>query len=239
MSDIDLSRVFTIDFETTDKDPKIAKPVEVAVYNTQFMLDALINPGVPIPAETSAIHHITDSDVEGCADWPFYREQIANVLVGREPLPILVAHNAEYERTILGEFVPVIWVCTYKCALRVWPDAPAHRNEVLRYHLNLGDDLGRNRHQNPHSAMHDAKVTYKIFLELLKHRTLDELVEWTEQPGLLPKIPMGKFYGKPWSAADNGYLTWCINQTDMREDVKYCAKLELDRRRNNATSGPR
>jgi hypothetical protein len=25
------------------------------------------------------------------------------------------------------------WICTYKCALRVWPDLDGHSNQELRY----------------------------------------------------------------------------------------------------------
>lgn len=227
--DFDISRAFTIDFETTDKDPKIAKPVEVAVYGIDFEYDTLINPGCPIPPETSAIHHISDDDVVGLADWD-YHKQVLRTKLTHEPIPVLIAHNAEYERTILGDFCPVLWVCTYKCALRVWPDAPAHRNEVLRYWLKLGNDRGRNAGQRTHSAMHDARVTFQIFEALLEHATIDQLVEWTEQPAKLPRMPMGKHFGQTWDTVPAGYLQWVINQADMREDVKYCAVEELKRR---------
>lgn len=129
------------------------------------------------------------------------------------------------------DFVPVLWVCTYKCSLRVWPDAPAHRNEVLRYHLKLGDDRGRQHNHSTHNALHDAKVTFGIFEELLKYATLGQLIEWTEQPAKLPKMPMGKHYGQTWDTIPGQYLQWCCNQADMREDVKHCAKEELQRRR--------
>lgn len=223
--------VFTIDFETTDKDPKLAKPVEVALYNRKWQYETFIY-CENIPAETSAIHHIVDADVVNAPDWNSVKNNLAISCGYTNPLAVLVAHNAEYEKTILGDdFVPVLWVCTYKCSLRVWPDAPAHRNEVLRYHLKLGEDRGRKHSHSTHNAMHDAKVTFTLFEELLKYTTLGQLIEWTEQPAKLPRMPMGKHFGQTWDTVPGPYLQWCINQADMREDVKYCAKEELQRRR--------
>lgn len=241
-----MENIYTIDFETTGVDPKTCEPVEVALFNPEtHELSWFIKPKEPIPAETSAVHHIIDADVELAPVWPIARNGLAGIL-STEPhckLPILVAHNAEYEKTILlknpegcSDFPPVIWICTYKCALRVWPNAPAHRNEVLRYWLELGTDRGRHADQHPHSALHDAKVTYLLLTELLKHATLEQLVEWSELPAKLPFMPMGKHYKQTWDTIPAPYLQWCMAQTDMREDVKFCAKEELERRKkNNAT----
>ena len=239
---MDLSNVFTIDFETTGIDTKTCHPVEVALAHEQFSWQQLIKPPIPIPPETSAIHHISDEDVAKSSAWVDVREELIGTMlrgnVSNSRLPILVAHNAEYEKGVLAntpagcaDFPPVIWICTYKCALRVWPDAPAHKNEVLRYFLKLGTNRGRQGHQQPHSALHDTLVTRDLLLELLKHATIEQLVEWTELPAKLPYVPFGKHYKKPWSEVDSGYLMWVGKQADMREDVKFCAAEELKRRR--------
>lgn len=230
----DIFNCYTIDFETTDVDPKKCEPVEVAVSScSEFFFERFIKPSISIPPETSAVHHIVDSDVANARDWASVKQELASLFVTApgSPLPILVAHNADYERTIIGDFVPVLWICTYKCALRVWPEAPAHKNEVLRYWLGLGNNRGRNCNQRPHSALHDAQVTFLLLQELLKHATLEQLVEWTEVPAKLPHMPMGKHYKQAWETIPGPYLQWCINQTEMREDVKYCASQELRRRR--------
>ncbi len=238
--------IFTIDFETTGVDSKTCHPVEVAVYGANTEISIFIKPPEPIPPETSAVHHIIDNDVMHSDDWMTVRGKLVEFFTTHagEHLPILVAHNAEYEKNILlrkypdvEDFPPVLWICTYKCALRVWPNAPSHKNEVLRYWLELGDDRGRYATQQPHSALHDTRVTYLILQELLNHATLDELVEWTELPAKLPYMPMGKHFKQPWDTIPAQYLQWCCNQVDMREDVKFCAKEELERRRKgNATN---
>lgn len=234
--------IYTIDFETTGVDSKTCEPVEVALYNPEVHeISWFIKPSIPIPPETSAVHHIIDADVSLAPSWSIVRNGLAELLI-TEPgykLPILVAHNAEYERNVIAnkpegaaDFPPVIWVCTYKCALRIWPEAPAHKNEVLRYWLQLGDDRGRYADQHPHSALHDCRVTYLILTELLKHATIEQLVEWSDLPAKLPYMPMGKHFKQPWHEIPSPYLQWCINQADMREDVKWNSQQELTRRRN-------
>ena len=49
---------------------------------------------------------------------------------------VFVAHKWAFEAQWLGEHLqgrPAI--CTYKAALRLWPDAPGYSNQVLRYWL--------------------------------------------------------------------------------------------------------
>src|SRR5262245_25865334 len=43
-----------------------------------------------------------------------------------------------FQRQWLTEGWPEVpWLCTYKSALRAWPDAPRHSNSVLRYWLGI------------------------------------------------------------------------------------------------------
>lgn len=228
-----LDRISVVDTETTGIDTKTCKICEVAAVSFTNQWDTLVNPGVPIPPEASAVHHIADHDVELAPTWDEVRQDFLNFIHCGEALPILVAHNAEYDRAVLGDIGAVIWICTYKCALRIWPDAPSHKNEALRYHLKLGATRGRSVSQSSHSALHDAQVTFLILQELLNHATLEQLVQWTEVPAKLPRMPMGKHYGQTWDTVPGPYLQWCINQTDMREDVKFCASEELKRRKQS------
>lgn len=224
------SFVAVADTETTGIDPKEAKIVEVALFNDYGVTyNTLVNPLCPIPPETSAVHHICDADVEGLEGWEIVRPSLQSYMKTKG-VTTLVAHNAEYDRTVLGPTFDVAWICTYKCALRQWPDAPSHKNEVLRYWLGLGD-LGRQYAQGSHSALHDAKVTYLILEELLKHQPFEKLLQWSNEPKYFSKISFGKHAGKKWAEIDSGYLGWMTKQTDMDPDIKACAQRELDRRR--------
>lgn len=231
---------FVIDFETTDKDPKVAHPIELAIlpFDGRY-ISTYIKPPISIPPETSAIHHIIDEDVASAKGWdeikPFFLELIFSV-PGK---PILVAHNAEYEKDVLKEIPEVDWICTYKCALRIWPDAPAHKNEVLRYWLGF-PEIGRAFPQNAHNALHDCLVTQRILLEEIKFlcnkhgimaaNAIQMLIDWSKEPALLPRIPMGKHRGDTWDKVPEGYLRWMLQQVDMSKDLTWNARRELDRR---------
>jgi exodeoxyribonuclease X len=227
-----------IDFETTDKDPKIAHALEVALYGPDCDYTVLIKPPIVIPVETSAIHHITDEDVAFARDWDSAKGGL-RILVDSMDTKILVAHNAEYEQGILKDgFEDVQWVCTYKIALRLWPDAPNHKNETLRYFLGL-PNLGRFHAQMAHSAHHDTVVTYGILQEALKQESIDTLIKWSSEPKAFPKIPFGKHAGSKWDAIPADYLQWVCKQVDMDKDIVHCARGELDRRRMANATPPR
>src|SRR5262245_34961970 len=121
-----------IDLEATHREPKDAHIVEwaaVIVTPPWFGLEGsprffggLVKPPIPIPPETSAVHHITDADVEGMPTWMQASAQLADELAPAGA--IAVAHNANFERELLAKngVTAHRWICTYKAAVRVWPD---------------------------------------------------------------------------------------------------------------------
>ena len=236
-----MSEAFVVvDLECTHREPEQAHIVEwaaVVVKPEWFGAggieehSGLVRPPIPIPAETSAVHHITDADVADAPHWLNEGGKLFQLLCSDGV--IAVAHNASYERTMLTRDLPPLpslrWLCTYKAAVRVWPDAPGHSNEILRYHLGLG--TGRRFPQAPHSALHDARVTAALLRELLAAGTpIEDMLAWTEQPAMLPTCPLGDWRGRKWSEVDEGFLLWILRRIQDREDVRFCAKAELDRR---------
>lgn len=188
---------------------------------------ALVHPRRPIPPESSAIHHLTDDDFTD--DMPGWRDVIAEVC---EPAGIVAfaAHTAKMERQW---FTPDLtggrpWICTWKCALRAWPDSPSHSNQVLRYWRNpVGID--RLRAHPPHRALPDAYVTSFLLRDLLAEHPIETLIRWTEEPTVLVRVPFGEHRGKRWSEVDDGLLDWVLGK-DFDADVVHTVKLEIARR---------
>src|SRR3546814_1378862 len=92
----------------------------------------LVNPGRPIPPITQAVHHILEEQV---ADAPWWHDIARQVL---DPWPrrlALAAHRADFEQQFCTPPLThgADWICTWKCALRLWPDSPSFSNQVLRY----------------------------------------------------------------------------------------------------------
>lgn len=238
---MDAQTFFALDLEATGLDLGVAQVVEVACVRVTMPGDdrayfhELVRPTVPIPAETSAIHHIVDADVAGCRDWDRVSWELMEFLGSPDDRPLIVAHNVDLERHFVGPLFPAArWLCTYRAAVRVWPGAPGHSNEVLRYWLGL-PGLGRLHAQHPHSAMHDALVTAGIALELLNRdadgASLDQLLSWADEPALLPRCTIGRYRGMAWGDVPVDFLEWIVYRaTDMRADVLHSASLELARR---------
>lgn len=215
-----------IDFETTGLPPDAAV-CEAGWYDVMdgehWLIGAssfLIDPGRAIPPEASAIHHITDVDVAGAPD-------AASVFlkIMERPADIFAAHNAAFERAFFaGGDKP--WICTLKVARRVWPDAPSHSNQTLRYWKNL--PLSPSAAMPPHRAQPDAYVTAWILRTLLLEGvSIADMVHWTNQPSLLPRVTFGKHRGKSWSELPVDYLDWLVGKSDMDEDTKFTARHHL------------
>lgn len=201
---------------------------------------------IKMPPDAQGIHHISNEMLSDARDFV----HVFKSIIAPFPFPdriVFVAHNSEYEfgqvrdpgAKLLRDYVPteVPIICTYKGALRIWPDFPNHKNQTLRYALGY-DIPDKLRGGLPHRALPDAIVTAYNLRELLKHATPDELIQWTKEPRMLPTCPIGKkqgWAGKKWHEVDpkdGGFLRWMLDQPDMEADLKWLAKKELDRREN-------
>lgn len=222
-----------IDFETTGTDPaEGAKVCEVGTCDVHLEQRQVEMPqswlcGVDqMPPEVRAVHHISLAE---CATWaPF---DTAVMFDRSNSADAVAAHNAEFETKFFVSPVPVI--CTYKAALRVWPEAPSHSNGALRYWL---EDAGKIKPhheltQPAHRAGPDAYVTAHILMALFDAgATGRDMIGWTKEPRLLPTCPIGKFRGQPWSEVEAGFLGWMLRQPTMEADLKWNAKREIARR---------
>ena len=150
---------------------------------------------------------------------PFYMDEDRDAGVD-----VFVAHKWAFEAQWLGNPLqgrPAI--CTYKAALRLWPEAPGHGSQVLRYWLKP-KGLDPVIAGTPHRALHDAYVTAFVLRELLKLATVDELIAWTGEPALLPRITFGRYRGSNWDQIPLDYLAWVGGQSELGEDIKFTAR---------------
>ncbi|MGP3777148.1 exonuclease domain-containing protein (plasmid) [Streptomyces sp. SDT5-1] len=83
-----------LDTETTGLHAE-ARIVDIAVLavSGDVVVDALVNPGEPIPDEATAIHGLGDRDVAAAASFPRLLEQLSTALVGRRCL----IYNKSYD----------------------------------------------------------------------------------------------------------------------------------------------
>jgi len=224
--------VIITDTETTGIDCAVDRLVELAAcpVGTDYgNFTTFVNPERDIPPEAKAIHHITEADV---ADAPKEGAALVQMMEHYQFQPtVFVAHNAKFDRGFINRINPALqvdWICTYKCAVLAWPDAPSHSNQVLRYYLDL--DLSSQLPEGlfPHRALYDTIVTRGILERLLQRVDLARLIEISSGPILLKKVSFGKHKGEPWDKVPYGYLKWCVSQADMNEDVLYTARYYME-----------
>lgn len=226
------------DVETTGLDPAKDAIIEIAsvdmvkgggVTNRMQTLVAL-PPGKDIPPEASAVHHIIAADLDGAPP-------LAEAVTRFQGADVYVAHNCEFERSFFDAHEIIMgptlhrsgeaaqWLCTYKCALRVWPDLNSHSNQALRYHFGIVTPFGYARDAiSVHRAGSDVIVTAAILEKLLANAAWSDLVEWSKEPALYTKLHFGKHRGMRYDKVDGDYLDWILRQKDMDAGVLYSAR---------------
>ncbi|WP_288415977.1 3'-5' exonuclease [uncultured Novosphingobium sp.] len=228
------SRIRVVDLETTGSRPPAHGVCEIGWQDVVLGADGkwqlcedrgalFVNPGRPIPAVTMAVHHIIDADV---AASPFWKSTAPDILKPKGGLVALAAHRAAFEQRFCTPELSggAAWICTWKCALRLWPDSPSFSNQVLRY-WRMPEGLNREMGLPVHRAFPDAYVTAHHLRDQLNKAGLETLLKWSAEPGLLPRVPAGPDRGKYWRALDDATLRRLA--ADRDEDIRFSAETEL------------
>lgn len=89
-----------LDTETTGLDDT-AEVVEISLIDCQgtVLMDTLVRPRSPIPADASAIHGISDDLVANAPSWTEVRRQFLELVAGR---PVVI-YNADYDTRIINQ----------------------------------------------------------------------------------------------------------------------------------------
>jgi len=186
----------------------------------------LVDPGRPISPATSAIHHLIDEDVAGADPWTAVGPDILAAA------PVLAAHRAAFEQRWCPPAMTgrARWICTYKCALRLWPEAPGHSNQTLRY-WRRPEGLDRALGSPAHRAGPDAYVTAHHLRDMLAEAPLERLLAWSEEPALLVRVPHGPWRGRAWRELDDEALARMLaGEAGGNADLMFTARFERRRR---------
>jgi DNA polymerase-3 subunit epsilon len=159
------------DLETTSVNIKEAKIVEICLHklsldSTWTTLTLRINPGIPIPPEATAVHHITDADVANEAKFDEVAKEILDFIGDSD----MGGFNSDkFDRFILeNEFKQSAY--SFKADDRNWLDVMTifhkmePRNLVAAYKFYCNRDLS----DLAHSAEGDTKATAEIFMAQLE-----------------------------------------------------------------------
>src|SRR6478609_747220 len=154
--------------ETTGKQPGVDRPVSFGLArfeNGVFVagIERLVNPGIPIPAEASEIHGITDAMVASAPALhdAFFQPDVAALLEGAQP----AAYNAAYDR----HFVPPFgerWEWPWLDVLMVIRKQDRFAKGAGRHKLAAACERHGITLTAAHSAGSDAKACGELFYKV-------------------------------------------------------------------------
>ncbi|MGN0901761.1 MAG: 3'-5' exonuclease [Succinivibrio sp.] len=146
-------QVVFLDTETTGIDNKTCSVIELGMVKATMSLDRKLllsvdrfydefeQPDAPIPPEITRLTGITDEMVEGHR---FDEEMVANFLAGR---PLVVAHNAGFDRPFFEKRFKTLQNLSWACSLKEIPWSflgfPGSKLEYLNNHLGYFYDAHR------------------------------------------------------------------------------------------------
>jgi len=159
-----------LDVETTGLDAFRDRVIEIGIVLFSFdpegalveekTWDSLINPGIAIPASSTAIHGITDLDVWAS---PFFKD-LSDILNGFLEGRVMIAHNAPFDAGFISEEYSRLGK---KAPIREMADSLVLLRQAVpnlfSYSLGkaafvLGVDTGTS-----HRALDDAKTCMRLF----------------------------------------------------------------------------
>ncbi len=222
------------DLETTGLDPSANSIIEVAAARFTFdgvieSYESLVDPEIPIPAESIAIHHITDEMVKGKPKInevipPLLKFLGSDILIGHGiSLDISFVANAAKRLCIPSKLESQPYLDTLRMA-RLYGESPFNSLEKLREHFNIESE-------GAHRAMSDVVVNIEVFKFLCKkYKTTQELFERLKKPIQLKAMPLGKHKGRPFAEVPIEYLQWAAHK-DFDQDLLFSIRSEIKRRK--------
>jgi len=199
------------DTETTGLKSDSDRIIELAAYdpenNKSFC--SLINPQIPIPKESAAIHNITDDMVKYEPTFKIVGEKFSKFCSGDV---ILIAHNndnfdklfveEEYKRNNLS-LPSWKYLDTLKWARKYRNDLPKHSLQYLREVYGIPPNQA-------HRALDDAIILYKVFSCMIDDLPIGKVFQLLNQSKKTPfqLMPFGKYQGQPLQNVPKSYISW-------------------------------
>ncbi len=218
-----MQRIFVADVETTGLDSKVDKIVELSFveideeFNVVSKLATKVNPLKSICPAASAVHGIIDADV---IEAPLLEEVLQSFGVDYFDDVFLIAHNAQFDQRFLDYYWDIQGVfCTLHAARRMYPDAPNHKLQTLRFFLGLAID----RDVAAHSAEGDVAVLVSLLKRMVEESDTDlpTFVDLMLEPIEVETMPFGKYKGCSLQSLPKTYTRWLLSLPDLDSDLKY------------------
>jgi DNA polymerase-3 subunit epsilon len=246
-------RIIVFDCETTGIDFAKDQVIELCI---QHGLDAAarsqtwrIKPAVPIAPAAQAIHGISMADLEGCAPFVAYADEIGRVLADAD---VIVGYNLSFDVEMLqAEYArigrPPIDLAGKQIvdAFRLWQQCEP-RSLQHAHRRFVGDEFAA-----AHSASADVAATGRVLVGMLRHFELEgrawsqiasvcdpQRASWVgpsrhlRWEGEVIVVGFGKYLGQPLhelaAGPDRSFLRWVLDK-DFPPHVGEICRVALER----------
>jgi DNA polymerase III subunit epsilon len=197
------------DTETTGVRSDKDRIIEIAAYDPDGdrTFVQFINPGCPIPAESTAITGITDEMVASAPGYEIVGQQFID-FCGHDA--VLIAHNNErFDKLFIeaeaarSNLVLPAWkyLDTLKWSRKYRTDLPSHALQALR------EVYGFEANQ-AHRALDDVMTMYRIFSVMIDDLSIPTVLELLSQSSNANRMPFGKYQGRLLNEVPPDYFAW-------------------------------
>lgn len=227
-------RAIYYDTETTGLKYDNDRIIEIAAYDivkeTSFC--SFVNPGIPIPEESTKITGITDDMVK---EAPSFKKVAEDFVKFCEGDIVLIAHNndnfdkhfleAEFNRASVT-LPKYPYIDTLKWAKKYRPDLPKYSLQYLREIYGIEAN-------NAHRALDDVIILKEVFEKMTQDLTIQEIYTLMNQKsGPITQMPFGKHRGVPLQKVPKSYLAWlsksgALDKEDNLQLKETLSKLAL------------
>lgn len=218
------------DTETTGVKFDRDRIIEIAAYDAYLDKSyvSLINPNMPIPKESTAIHNITDEMVATAPEFKQVAQEFMDFCSGDV---VLIAHNndafdklfleAEFKRNdlIIPEWN---YLDSLKWARKYRPDLPRHSLQHLREVFNIPANQA-------HRALDDVMVLHKVFMYLIGDLSMEHATGLMQVETNLRHMPFGKYKGSLLQDVPSHYVKWLAENGALDKPDNALLKKSLEK----------
>ena len=225
-----MMRAIYYDTETTGLSFDNDRIVEIAAYDQERGLSFVefVNPRIPIPAEATAVHKITDKMVANADTFAAVGKRFIEFCDGDV---VLIAHNNDgfdihfmFKEFGRNNLMMPDWkfLDSLKWARRYRYDLPQHNLQFLReaYGIEAND---------AHRALDDVKVLYQVFKAMTDDLPIQTVYALMKQPRLILRMPFGKHKGKPLKEVPKNYVSWLSSNGALDKDENKQLRLSFEK----------
>ena len=168
---LDRLAIISVDLETTGLRTGSDRIVQIGAVipdDPSHKIDQLVHPGISIPEKSTAIHHITNSDIEGAPAFPVAFSALHKMMKDR----VVIGYNIGFDLAVIAAEARrygVEWQIQPALCVRQLATVLLGRDQMLMIGTleALAEYYGLPA-ENRHTALGDAQITAHLFHRILE-----------------------------------------------------------------------